>query len=57
MVDAVVSDDSDMLVLCATQMLRLFSILKYENEYGEEVLSSNDYYVTPVYMDQQIEQV
>lgn len=51
-VDFVVSDDSDTLVFGATQMLRLFNRLKYKNENGEDVLSSSDYYVNPVYMDQ-----
>lgn len=51
-VDFVVSDDSDTLVFGATQMLRLFNRLKYKNEDGEDVLSSTDYYVNPVYMDQ-----
>lgn len=50
-VDFVVSDDSDTLVFGATQMLRLFNRLKYKNEDGEDVLSSTDYYVNPVYMD------
>lgn len=51
-VDFVVSDDSDTLVFGATKMLRLFNRLKYKNEQGEDVLSSTDYYVNPVYMDQ-----
>lgn len=50
-VDFVVSDDSDTLVFGATQMLRLFNRVKYKNENGDDVLSSTDYYVNPVYMD------
>lgn len=51
-VDFVVSDDSDTLVFGATQMLRLFNRVKFKNEDGEDVLSSTDYYVSPVYMDE-----
>lgn len=54
-VDFVVSDDSDTFVFGASQVLRLFNRVKYKNENGEDVLSSTDYYVSPVYMDKIIE--
>lgn len=54
-VDFVVSDDSDTFVFGASQVLRLFNRVKYKNENGEDVLSSTDYYVNPVYMDKIIE--
>lgn len=50
-VDYVVSDDSDTLVFGATQMLRLFNRVKFFDDENNPVLSSTDYYVTPVYMD------
>lgn len=50
-VDYVVSDDSDTLVFGATQMLRLFNRVRYFDAENKPVLSSTDYYVTPVYMD------
>lgn len=57
-VDFVVSDDSDTLVFGATQMLRMFNRVKYyEIVDGEKipVMSSTDYYVTPIYLDHIIE--
>lgn len=48
-VDYVVSDDSDTLVFGASQMLRLFNRVKFFHE-NKPVLSSTDYYVTPVLM-------
>lgn len=57
-VDFVVSDDSDTLVFGATQMLRMFNRVKYyEVVDGEKVpvMSSTDYYVTPIYLDHIIE--
>lgn len=50
-VDYVVSDDSDTLVFGASQMLRMFNRVKYFDEDNKPVLSSTDYYVTPVNMD------
>lgn len=49
-VDYVVSDDSDTLVFGATRVLRMFNRVKYFDEEANPVLSSTDYYVTPVHM-------
>ncbi|GEQ70578.1 hypothetical protein JCM33374_g4256 [Metschnikowia sp. JCM 33374] len=49
-VDYVISDDSDTLVFGATGVLRWFNRVKYHKEDGEKVMSSTDYYVTPVHM-------
>lgn len=49
-VDYVVSDDSDTLVFGATAVLRMFNRVKYFDEENNPVLSSTDYYVTPIYM-------
>lgn len=49
-VDYVVSDDSDTLVFGATKVLRSFNRVKYYDEENEPVLSSSDYYVTPLEM-------
>lgn len=49
-VDYVVSDDSDTLVFGATQVLRMFNRVKYFDLENKPVLSSTDYYVTPVHM-------
>lgn len=54
-VDYVVSDDSDTMVFGATKMLRMFNRVKYYNDDNEPVLSSTDYYVTPVDMDHVVE--
>ncbi|RKP31589.1 PIN domain-like protein [Metschnikowia bicuspidata] len=48
-VDYVVSDDSDTLVFGATHVLRMFNRVKCVDD-GVPVLSSTDYYVTPVTM-------
>lgn len=49
-VDYVVSDDSDTLVFGASRMLRSFNRVKFMKE-KEPVLSSTDYYCTPVHME------
>lgn len=51
-VDYVVSDDSDTLVFGATKVLRSFNRVKYNDEENNPVLSSTDYYVTPLEMDE-----
>lgn len=51
-VDYVVSDDSDTLVFGATKILRSFNRVKFYDQDNNPVLSSTDYYVTPLEMEQ-----
>lgn len=51
-VDYVVSDDSDTLVFGATKVLRSFNRVKYNDEENNPVISSTDYYVTPLEMEE-----
>lgn len=51
-VDYVVSDDSDTMVFGATKILRSFNRVKYHDEDNNPVISSTDYYVTPLEMEE-----
>lgn len=51
-VDYVVTDDSDAFVFGATRVLRMFNRVKYFDSENNPVLSSTDYYVTPLEMSQ-----